>query len=81
MILISEILFTLLSIAGAIFVMKKKRIGWMVWNTSNIFVAIILISVGRYLAIAPYVFYTIVNTIAWRRWRKDTQRQEGGNDG
>jgi len=71
MIIFLGYLATFLSLLGNLFVVYKKRYGFVLWNVSNIIWIGLAIESKVHSQIIMFGVYSIINIIAFIKWRKD----------
>ena len=64
-----QILATILSIVGGVFIIFVDRRGYMIWIVSNFVWILIFILSHLYISIIPFAFYQGVNVAGWLKWR------------
>jgi len=66
-----EIIATILSIIGNLYIIKKKWIGHLLWFIGNIFWGILAIKYKLYfMAGLQFIFYNVLCVIGIYKWRK-----------
>ena len=71
MILVLSILGMLFSLGGNIFIIKKKRIGWLAWIVGNIlWILINFLDVLNIPMVCMYVVYLMIYISGYIEWRR-----------
>ena len=68
MILFCDIVGAILGVVGAVFVVRKKRVGFLLWIGSNIFLLTAFAAKGLYGSFGLFIIYTAINTIGFIAW-------------
>jgi nicotinamide riboside transporter PnuC len=61
---------TFLSCLGNVFIIYKKKIGFVIWTFGNITWIFVDYKIGLYSQIIMMVFYAILNVWGWVEWNK-----------
>lgn len=64
-----EWLYTVLGLVGCYLVVKKKRIGWLIWLLSCPIMVGVLIHKQSYPIILVFIAYGILNIKGWIEWK------------
>ena len=71
MILTLSIIALVLSLVGNVLVNYKKKLGFIIWISSNVFwIAINFLGDVNYPQVIMYVIYAILNVQGYINWRK-----------
>jgi len=69
--LIISIIATVLSITGNIFVNRKNRIGFIIWNIANVLWVYIAWVSRNYPQALMFLTYSFLNLEGWMKWKKN----------
>lgn len=61
----------LLGITGAFFVIAKRRVGFLIWVCSNVFLITAFVLKDLYWTVVLFSVYTVANTIGFIAWSKE----------
>ena len=59
----------IMGLIGCYNVIKKRRIGWMIWLLSTPLALIVFLHKGLYGFIAVFLFYGYLNIKGWIEWK------------
>lgn len=76
MILLFSILGALFSLGGNLFIISKKRIGWIIWILGNIsWILVNILGNFNLPMVVMYIVYFIINLVGYIKWyRKDKNK-------
>jgi nicotinamide riboside transporter PnuC len=59
------------SLTGAWFLIKKQKLGWLLWLIANGFCIWLYIDTKLYILIFIQFVYVLMNFYGWRKWQKN----------
>lgn len=69
--LLLSILGAVFSLGGNIFIIKKKKIGWLIWILGNLcWIGVNCVGTFNLPMVAMYVVYLIINIDGYVKWHK-----------
>lgn len=71
-----QIVATILALIGGVFLIFKKKVGWLLSVVTIFFFIVINYRAGLYVLIIPCVFSLGVSSAGWFKWRKDVGIKE-----
>lgn len=67
---IIEWIGTILGLLGGIFIIRKNRMGFMLWVISDVFMIVLSVMLCRWGILIQFIAFTILSTIGWLNWGK-----------
>ena len=68
--IILELAYTILAITGCYLVMKKKRLGWMLWLIATPLIVAALVISKKWFLMPAFFIYGYLDWRGWVTWRK-----------
>lgn len=68
--IVLEAIYVVLALVGMVLVIRKQRVGWMVWTVANMMAMVVFMSRHLYPTVGLFMVFTVLNVVAYIKWRE-----------